>query len=294
VIAIAVAALFATGIALLYDGLLPRERESSTSPSPLARGEAWLALFLRLAGEQWTPRQFILLSLLCGLVTALIAQLWLGWMVVSAVAGVLGSLALYLAYVPRAAAHRAAEQAALVEMAAQLRSILGSGNGRSLDVAFIGLAHWGPRALQMEMNLVVWGMRHGQDGLPGALRHFRDRLADPLADQIALACLRAHELGNRNLGPLLDRLVDATRQEQAVRREAASRQSEHRLTAQIIFAVPIVTLIVVRWMSPDFLSMYDTVPGQLLLLGFFGWLLLGYILTLQLGRLPKPPRVMVK
>jgi len=58
--------------------------------------------------------------------------------------------------------------------------------------------------------------------------------------------------------------------------------------------VPVVTLVVIRLISPDYLAVYDGPLGQLMLLGCFVWLMAGYGVLLWLGRLPSSPRVLVR
>ena len=58
--------------------------------------------------------------------------------------------------------------------------------------------------------------------------------------------------------------------------------------------MPVLTLVVVRLVSPDYLAVYDGPLGQLVLLGCVVWLAIGYGALLWLGRLPESPRVLVR
>ena len=58
--------------------------------------------------------------------------------------------------------------------------------------------------------------------------------------------------------------------------------------------VPIVALVGIRLVAPEFLAIYDDWRGQLVLLGCLVWLLIGYALFRALGRLPQERRVLVR
>ena len=133
---------FGAGIYLLYEGLThPREvRLQLHTPTALDD-------FLRRAGlPDVTPRDFALFSLCAGLVTGLLAQLLLGWPIVSILAALFGLFAPLAYYVQRHDRRRAALQNALVEAIAQLRDAIRT--GLSVQDALVGLARTGPETLR--------------------------------------------------------------------------------------------------------------------------------------------------
>jgi Flp pilus assembly protein TadB len=282
---------FAGGALLVYDGLTcPRRGGSSRPPRLIEATEERLRVFLRAAGLEMPVRTFVLYSLGCGFGSAVVAQELLGWPVTSVLALGIGTVVLAALYAPRAARRRAAEQAALPEFAEQLRASIGAGD--SIEQGLVKLAATGPAALRPELLRLV--MRQQVEGFEPALCEFRDRLGEALADEVCAALLLEYRLGGKQIGVVLSRLADATRQQLALRQEAIARQAHVRLTARIVVAVPALTLVVLRLISPEYLAVYDGPKGQLVLLGCLFWLAIGYGVLLWLGRLPSSPRVLVR
>jgi len=290
IVGLALALAFAAGALLVYDGLTRPEVAAARTPRPVAALATRLSVFLRAAGLEMAVRTFVLYSLGCGLGCAIVAREILGWPVTTILAFGVGTVVLAALYAPRAARRRAAEQAALPEFAEQLRA--GIGAGQSIEQGLVKLAATGPEALRPELLRLV--MRQQVSDFETALREFRDRLGDALADEFVAALILEYRVGGKEIGRVLTRLAEATRQQLALRQEAMARQAHIRLTARIVMIVPVVTLVVIRLVSPDYLAVYDGPLGQLVLLGCIGWLALGYGVLLWLGRLPSSPRVLVR
>ncbi len=290
VVGLTLALLFAFGAFLVYDGLTRPAAEPARPPRQMRAAADRLRVFLRAAGLALTVRAFLLSSLGCGLACAALAQAILAWPVTTVLALAGGSGLLLALYAPRAARRRAAERAALPAFAEQLRA--GIGSGHSLEQGLVRLAATGPEGLRPELLRLVLRAQLGD--LETALRELRDRLGDPLADEFVAALILAHRVGGRELGPVLVRLADSTRQQLALRQEAIARQASVRLTARIVMIVPVATLVLIRLVAPDYLAVYDSAAGQMVLLGCFAWLLLGYGVLLWLGKLPESPRVLVR
>src|SRR5262249_62204566 len=120
------------------------------------------------------------------------------------------------------------------------------------------------------------------------------RRADPRADQIGGAVALNDRVGGKQVGAVLDRLAEATRAELAVEQEAKARQGQVVLSARVVALVPAVVLIGLRLMAPTFSAVYDGPVGQMVLVGCFLWVLLGYAVMLWMGRLPHDRRVLVR
>jgi Flp pilus assembly protein TadB len=291
IVGVALSLAFSSGALLVYDGLTRSHGSTSRrAPRPLRTAEERLRVFLRAAGLELPVRTFVLYSLGCGFGAAVLAQHFLGWPVITMVVFGIGTLMLAVIYAPRAARRRAAEQAALPEFAEQLRATIGG--GQSIEQGLVKLAATGPEALRPELLRLV--LRQQVEGFEAALGEFRDRLGDALADEVCAALLLEYRLGGKQIGLVLSRLAEATRQQLALRQEAVARQAQVRLTARIVMAVPACTLVVVRLISPEYLAVYDSPMGQLVLLGCLVWLAIGYAVLLWLGRLPSSPRVLVR
>jgi tight adherence protein B len=285
------AALFAGGVGLIYDGLVLRQSGSDT---PVRRARPWTAPlheFLGHAGlEGVTVRGFVLVSAASGLASGLAAQVALGWPALSIAAGVLGALAPLGYYAPRRDRRRAAIQVALVEATAQLRAAIQA--GLSVQQALVALAATGPEALRSEIARLILDMR--LKGLVPALEDLRDRLADPIADQLVSALVLNDRVGGRQVGAVLERLAHSTRASLSVYQEAKARQSQAVLSARVVALVPASALVGLRAVAPSFMSVYDEPLGQLVLVACLIWVVLGYGAMRWMGRLPESPRVLVR
>ena len=89
------------------------------------------------------------------------------------------------------------------------------------------------------------------------MRDFRDRLADPLADEVCAALILGHTLGSKELGSVLARLADTTRQRLALRQEGIARQAQVRMSARYAVIIPVLTLVGIRILSPEYLVIYN-------------------------------------
>jgi tight adherence protein B len=276
----------ATGVYLAFDGFArPRER-----PLELPRLDALREFLVRAGLRDVTPRQFGLFSVGAGLLAGGVAQLFLGWGVLSAVCAGIGALAPYVYYMRRHDRRRAATQAALVVAIEQLRDAIRT--GLSVQDALSGLARTGPAALQAEFATL--GRETRLLGFEGALLAMRDRLADPVFDVVAAALAVNDRLGGRQVSLVLDRLAEATRAQLRVQHEVRALQSRTVLSARIVAAAPLVALVGLRITNPRYVSIFDGLPGQLVLLACALSVGLGYAAMLYLTRLPAERRVLVR
>lgn len=276
----------ASGVYLTYAGLAqPREQLVPTERLVTVRE------FLVRAGLRGvTPRDFVLFSLGAGALAALVTQLFLGWGVVSGLAAAAGLLAPYAYYVRRHDRRRAQIQDGLIEAIEQLRDAIRT--GLSVQEALAGLAHSGPDVLRAEF--VMLGREAHLLGFEGALMAMRDRLADPLFDVVAAALAINDRLGGRHVSQVLDRLAEAARAQLRIQREVRAQQGRTVLSARIVAAAPLVALVGLRATNPRYLSIFDSVWGQMVLLGCALAVGLGYAAMLYLTRLPTQRRVLVR
>jgi tight adherence protein B len=276
----------AAGVFLTFDGLAhPREQALVRIHLRAVRE------FLVRAGlHDVTPRDFFFFSLASGALAALVAQLFLGWGVVSGLTGGLGLLAPYAYYIRRHDRRRAAIQDALVEAIEQLRDAIRS--GLSVQEAMAGLARTGPDALVAEFASLNRDAR--LIGFAAALLATRDRLADPVFDVVACALAVNDRLGGRQVSQVLDRLADATRAQLRIQHEVRAQQGRSVLSARIVAAAPLVALVGLRATNPRYLGIFDSLWGQMVLIGCALSIALGYAAMLYLTRLPGQRRVLVR
>ena len=276
----------AAGVYLAYEGLTqPRAPADNTVR---LRG---LHDFLRRAGlRDVTPREFLLFSIAAAVVAGGAAQLFLGWVLVSALAAAVALMAPYAYYIRRHDRRRAAVEAALVEAIEQLRDAIRT--GLSVQEALGGLARTGPEPLRPEFATLGRELR--LLGFEGALRSMRDRLADPVFDIVAASLAINDRLGGRQVSHVLDRLAEATRAQLRIQQEVRAQQGRTVLSARIVAAAPLVALVGLRTTNPGYLSIFDSVWGQMVLVGCAACVGFGYAAMLYLTRLPGQPRVLIR
>lgn len=275
---------FGAAIYLIYEGLTNPRR-------PAAEKKRWRSVeeFLIRAGlPEVTPRAFVLFSLGAGLTFGLLAQLFLGWGLVSLLAAGLGMIAPFVYYIQRHDRRRAAIQVALVEAIGQLRDAIRT--GLSVQEALSGLARSGPETLRGEFTTLVREMR--LVGFEPAILALRDRLADPVLDVVAASLLLNDRLGGRNVSQVLDRLAHATQAQLRIQEELRAYQARNVLSARIVAAVPLVVLVAIRQVNPGYLALFDSWSGQVLLAGCVLSVAVGYAGMRWMTRLPGESRVL--
>jgi tight adherence protein B len=284
VTALVLSAVLAVGVYLVYDGLTDAR---PPAPEP-GRSRAVEEFLVRAGLPGVTAKDFVLFSLASGLAAAVTAQLLLGWVLVSLLAGAIGLVAPVAYYAHRQARRRAVVQAGLVDALTQLRDAIRT--GFSVPEALAVLAESGPEALRPEFARLLAELR--VLGFEEALGRARDRLADPVFDMVAASLALNDRLGGRHVSQVLDRLADATRAQLRVQDELRAVQSRNVLSARIVAAVPLLLLVGTRQVSPAYLRVFDSWEGQLLMAASVASVAVGYAAMLWTVRLPGERRVL--
>jgi tight adherence protein B len=280
--------VFGIGVYLLYDSLTRPRQEKKTVARDRWRGAR--EFLIRAGLFDVTPRDFVLFSVGAGVLTGGVAQFFLGWPLVSLLAAALGAAAPFVYYTQRHDRRRAAVQTALAEAIAQLRD--GIRSGLSVQEALVGLARNGPEPLRGEFGTLVREAR--LIGFEPSLNAMRERLADPVFDVVAAALVLNDRVGGRNVTQVLDRLAQATRAQQRIQEELRAHQSRNVLSARIVAAVPLLVLIGIRAISPEYLDLFNSWWGQLMLVGCLASVAVGYVAMRWFARLPGEERVLVR
>jgi tight adherence protein B len=279
--------VFGAGVYLLYEGLT---RPARWAPDQRRRWRD-VEVFLARAGvRNVSAAGFLLFCLAAGVVSGVVAQLVLGWSIVSLLAAAVGAVAPLLYFVQRYDRRRGALQGALADSISQLRDSIRS--GLSVQQALIGLARSGPAELRPEFAILVREAR--LVGFEPAIRAMRDTLADPVFDVVAAALVLNDQVGGRNVSQVLDRLAHATRAQLRIHEELRAYQSRNVLSARIVAAVPLIVLVAIRSLSPEYLTLFDGWVGQLVLGGCVLSIAAGYAGMRWLARLPGEQRVLVR
>jgi len=248
-----------------------------------------LDAFLEEAGvEGVSTRDFLLLSVGAGAALAVTVQLALGWPVVTAAAFLIGLVLPVWYFRQRREARRDVIQAALAEAVDALRSAVRA--GMSVEEGLASLARSGPEPLRPALGELVRDLR--LSGLEEAVRRTQERLADPVFDTVAAALVMSHRVGGRNLTVVLEGLGRSVRQAVQVQREVRAQQAKNVLSARIIAALPVVLILAIRGINPDYLDVFSSPVGQALLALCLMSVAVGYAAMLWTTRLPGNERVL--
>lgn len=276
---------FAVGLLLVFLSATTRWApvlEERPRPSTLR------AFLDRNGAGQVGVRDFVLITTAGGALLALATQLALGWPMVGAAAFLLG-LTLPAWYLTnRHQREQTTMQAALAEAVDSLRSAVRA--GMSVEEALASLARNGPEVLRPPITDLVRDLR--VSGFEEAIRHSRERIADPVFDMVAAALLMSHRVGGRNLSTVLEALSRSIRQTIRVEQELRAHQAKNVLSARIIAALPLALILVIRGLNPNYLDVFSSAEGQGILALCLLSVAVGYAGMLRATRLPGEERVL--
>lgn len=169
-----------------------------------------------------------------------------------------------------------------------LRSAIRAGMG--LPEALMQLQYRGPEVLRPAFGQFAADYRaSGQ--LHGSLTLLKNRLADPVADNIVEALRVTREVGGTDLGKLLGTLSSFLRENERTRSELEARQSWTVNAARLSVAAPWLVLALMST-QPAAIEAYNTGTGALVLLSGLAISVAAYRLMLRLGALPTERRVL--
>lgn len=169
-----------------------------------------------------------------------------------------------------------------------LRSAIRAGMG--LPEALMQLQYRGPEILRPAFGQFAADYRaSGQ--LHGSLTLLKNRLADPVADNIVEALRVTREVGGTDLGKLLGTLSSFLRENERTRSELEARQSWTVNAARLSVAAPWLVLALMST-QPAAIEAYNTATGAFVLLGGLAISVAAYRLMLRLGALPTERRVL--
>jgi Flp pilus assembly protein TadB len=134
---------------------------------------------------------------------------------------------------------------------------------------------------------------HTRVPLPEALRRFADELSDPSADLIIAALIINSRLRGPGLRDLLGALSGAVREELDVRRRIEAQRRSTRFSATFVvgFSVGVAALLAI--INHQFVKVYDSLTGQLVLLLVAGFYMAGFIWLTRLAKFDIPQRILI-
>ena len=251
--------------------------------------ESKISVLLRQADiQRMSPQRFYALStLVAGFLALLI------WVITA-----LNNLALITAvlsfFLPRfLVAQRAKKRAAAIrelwpDVVDHLRSAIRA--GLSLPEAMMQLQYRGPEQLREPFELFSADYRSTGEFV-ASLNRFKERMADPTADNIVEALKVTREVGGTDLGRLLGTLSEFLRENARTRSEIEARQSWTVNAAKLAVVAPWVVLCLMAT-QPGTVQVYNSFPGLMVMLGGLIISVVAYRVMLKIGELPAERRVL--
>jgi hypothetical protein len=131
---------------------------------------------------------------------------------------------------------------------------------------------------------------HTRVPLADALRRFGDDLDDASADLVVAALILNARLRGPGLRDMLGALATSARAELDMRRRVEANRRTTRRSVQIVVGVSVGTALLLAVVNRAYVSMYDTVTGQLVLAVVVGLFAAGFVWLRRLAKYETPQR----
>ena len=266
-----------------WAGLRQRLAQRAARVLPVERAREDLAQ----AGMPWLPVEaWMALRVGGSLVAGLIAYLAFSVLVLALVACLACYHLLGLAMEHRRRSRQLERQQALLEAIRYGAAVMARG-GNASDM-LRALAQSGPllaRPIIAELADRP-GNAESEFSLPDHVAGLRDRLAEPLFDDLTLALI-LHWRRGAKLVPALEAIVQEWAESVRLQRDAKVLRAGVEASVLILTTLPIVFLVALQLLAPQLLEPFHSAPGQALLGIAVLWMVLGYRV---LQRMSEPPR----
>jgi Flp pilus assembly protein TadB len=186
-------------------------------------------------------------------------------------------------------ARRVARIEAIATWTEMLRDTLSAAAG--LEQAILATAPIAPTAIRPEITELAARLENG-DRLAPSLRHLADQLADPTADLVVAALVLAASQQAKQLGDLLGSLAAAARDQVSMRLRIEAGRARTRTSVRVIVGTTLAFAAVLVLLNRSYLAAYDSVFGQVMLLGVGAAFTAGFTWMARISRLREPARVL--
>ena len=211
-----------------------------------------------------------------------------GW-VVGAVLAALAAWSLPALARDTAHARRVARIEAIATWAEMMRDTLVAASG--LEQAILASATVAPAAIHTEITDLALRLGTGHRLAP-SLQRLADDLADPTADLVISALLLASTQQARNVGDLLGSLAATAREQASMRMRIDAGRARSRTSVRIIVGTTTAFAAALVLLNRDYLSAYDSLTGQFVLLTIGTLFAAGFSLLAKIANLDEPARVL--
>jgi hypothetical protein len=215
---------------------------------------------------------------------------WLvtGWPAAGALAASVVAVAPMLAEARRAREAANERSDALALWAEMLRDTITAHAGLREAIALT--AQVAPTAIRADVQALAVQAEH--EPLNVALRRFAVAMADPVADLIVAALVIAADRQAQRLSELLSQIAGAAREQASMRLRVDTGRARTYASTRALVVITFTLAIGLLVFSPTFMSPYQTVTGQFVLMAI-GALFAGALVALAaLSRPSIPPRLL--
>jgi hypothetical protein len=216
----------------------------------------------------------------------LVALALTGWPAGAAIAA-LGTL-----FGPRLVGGRATREASVARTEAiaawteMIRDSISAASG--LEEAIVATGPVAPRPIRSEVAQLVRRIEHAS--LPDALGAFGTEVAHPSADLVVAALTIAARMEASDLSGLLSRLAESIRGEARMWVRVEVGRTRVRTATRVIVGVVGATVALLTVLNREYLEVYDSAGGQVVLVVVAGIFAAGGWLLVRMGELDIPDR----
>ncbi len=150
---------------------------------------------------------------------------------------------------------------AVAAWAEQLRDIIGTSSG--LQEAIAASSRVAPMAIRAEVRQFAVDQRRENFGV--AARRFAAAVADPAADQVAVALMLAAERRGQSLALVLDDVAAAAREESTMMDRTETARARSYTEALAVTSIVLIMFAGMLLFNRSYLSAFDTMVGQAVL-----------------------------
>lgn len=189
----------------------------------------------------------------------------------------------------KAHARRVARIEAIAAWAEMMRDTLAAAAG--LEQAILASATVAPAAIHTEIASLAVRLETGQRLAP-SLRQLADELADPTADLVISTLVVAATRQACNVSGLLGSLAATARAQAAMRLRIEAGRARSRTSVRIIVGTTVTFAALLVLLNRDYLSVYDSVTGQLVLLLIGALFAAGFVALAKVAAVDEPARLL--
>lgn len=168
-----------------------------------------------------------------------------------------------------------------------LRDTLAAAAG--LEQTILATAPTAPKSIRPQIADLAARLERGER-LSTALRHLADDLADPTADLVIAALTLASEHQARQLASLLGELAATARAQVEMHHRVEASRTRTRTTMRVVVITTLTFAGALVLFNPQFLSPYDSVAGQLILLVIGALFTVAFVWLRRMARIEAPDR----